>query len=153
LNAPTPTDGHRRLERLVGTWEGHETMHPSPWDPKGGPAVGRTTSRLALGGFALLSDYEQARDGRTTFTGHGVYTYDPGEDRYTLHWFDCMGSAPEVFTGGFDDDVLTLGHGGPGMHVRMTWDLRHHGTLRSKMEMSEDGEAWHTLFESEYVRR
>ena len=26
------------------------------------------------------------------FTGHGVYTYGPKGDRYSLHWFDCIGS-------------------------------------------------------------
>lgn len=147
MEMPTPTPGHARLEKLAGTWLGHEEMKPSPWDPEGGAAVGRTKSRMALNGFALISDYEQERDGETTFSGHGVYTFDPESELYTLHWFDCMGTPPEVFTGQFDGDVLTLGHGGPGMHVRMTYDLTETGTLRSKMEMSSDGDEWQTLFE------
>jgi hypothetical protein len=70
--------------------------------------------RLSLGGFVLLTDYEQERHAAIAFAGHGVYTYDPKEDRYSLHWFDCIGSPPEVFAGGFDGDVLTVAHGGPG---------------------------------------
>ncbi len=149
---PTPSAGHRRLEMLVGRWEGIETMHPSQWDPTGGRAVGRTTSRLALNGLALISDYEQERDGAITFSGHGVYTYDPETDRYSLFWFDSMGSPPEVFRGGFTGDVLTLSHGGPPMHVRLTWDLARSGRMGSRMEMSDDGITWRTLFDAEYRR-
>jgi hypothetical protein len=152
MEMPKPTAGHRRLAKLAGSWEGQETMYPSRWDPNGGVAVGRNRHTLGLGGFALLSDYEQERDGSVTFTGHGVYTYDPKADRYSLHWFDCMGSPPEVFVGGFEGDVLTLGHGGPGMHARMTYDLTDAETMRSRMEMSTDGAAWSTLFDAVYRR-
>jgi hypothetical protein len=147
-----PSDGHRRLEMLAGTWVGKERMYPSEWDPKGGIAVGRTTSRLALGGFALITDYEQERDGTITFTGHGVYTYDPETQQYSLFWLDSMGSPPELFTGEFRGDVLTLSHGGPHMHVRLTWDLTQAGVLSSRMEMSADGMTWNTLFDAEYQR-
>lgn len=151
MDMPGPSAGHRRLEKLAGSWEGEETMHPSPWDPKGGVARGRNEHTLALGGFALLADYEQQRGGTTTFTGHGVYTYDPEQDRYTLHWFDSMGSPPELFTGGFDGDVLTLAHGGP-MHARLTYDLSGADALKAMMEMSQDGAEWNVLFEAIYER-
>ena len=152
MDMPVPSDGHLHLEKLSGTWEGEETMYPSQWDPKGGVAIGRNRHKLSLGGFALLCDYEQERDGAITFTGHGVYTYAPDEDRYYLHWFDCMGSPPEVFVGGFDGDVLTLGHGGPGMHARMTYDLSTPGIMKGMMEMSADGAEWKVLFEAVYRR-
>ncbi|KPJ83171.1 MAG: hypothetical protein AMS18_17755 [Gemmatimonas sp. SG8_17] len=152
MDTPKPSAGHLLLEKLSGSWEGEETMHPSQWDPKGGVAVGRNKHRVSLGGFALLSDYEQERDGTITFTGHGVYTYDPNEDHYTLHWFDCMGSPPEVFVGGFEGDVLTLAHDGPGMHARMTYDLSTPGIMKGMMEMSPDGAEWKVLFEAVYKR-
>lgn len=153
MEMPKLTEGHRKLETLVGTWEGTETMHPSQWDPNGGTATGRTTSRLAVGGFAVITDYEQVRDGAVTFSGHGIYTFDPNEGRYSLYWVDSMGSPPEVFTGGFSGNVLTLGHEGPPMHVRLTWDFSNAGRLVSRMEMSEDGNAWKTLFDAEYARK
>lgn len=152
MDMPKPSPGHLRLEKLVGSWEGEETMHPSQWDPKGGVAKGRNRQYLSLGGFALIVDYEQERDGAITFTGHGVYSYDPKRDQYCLHWFDCMGSPPEVFVGGFEDDVLTLAHGGPGMHARMTYDLSTPGVMKGMMEMSPDGEEWKVLFEATYRR-
>lgn len=152
MNMPVPSAGHRLLEKLSGTWEGEETMYPSQWDPKGGTATGRNQHKLSLGGFALISDYEQERDGAITFAGHGVYTYAPNEDRYYLHWFDSIGSPPEVFVGGFEGDVLTLAHGGPGMHARMTYDLSASGVMKGKMEMSPDGAAWKVLFDGVYRR-
>jgi len=152
MEMPKPSAGHLALQRMEGTWVGEETMHPSQWDPKGGVAIGRNRHTFTLGGFALIVDYEQERDGEVTFTGHGVYTYDPKRDQYCLHWFDCMGSPPEVFVGRFDDDVLTLAHGGPGMHARMTYDWSVPDTLQGMMEMSPDGEDWKVLFEAVYTR-
>ena len=149
---PEPSEGHRKLEAFAGAWSGEDRMHPSPWDPKGGLAEGRTTSRVGLGGFALISDYEQTRDGRVTYAGHGVLTYDPRADRYEQHWFDSMGAPPQVFTGGFEGDALTLTHGGPGMHARITYDASRPGELRKLMEVSPDGARWSTLFESRYRR-
>lgn len=152
MEMPEPTSGHRKLEMLVGRWRGVETMHPSPWDPEGGTATGLNDFRLALNGFALITEYEQERGGVITFRGHGVMTYDPDDARYVLHWFDSMGSPPEVFTGAFEGEVLTIGHGGPGMHARLTYDLTRSGVLGARMELSEDGENWATFFECDYER-
>lgn len=58
MDMPKPSSGHLRLERMAGSWEGEEKMHPSPWDPKGGVAAGRMKNRPALSGFALIGDYE-----------------------------------------------------------------------------------------------
>lgn len=152
MNMPALTDGHLRLRELAGDWRGTETMHPSQWDPEGGSAEGRTNSYLALNGFALITDYEQRRDGVVTFTGHGVMTYDPAETRYVLHWFDSMGSPPEVFRGAFDGDTLSVSHGGPGMHARLTYDLSQSDRMVTRMEMSSDGVDWKTLFDAVYER-
>lgn len=152
MEMPKPTTGHTKLEKLAGHWEGEETMHPSQWDPKGGTALGRNKNRLALNGFALINDYEQERDGRITFAGHGVMSFEPKSELYILHWFDCMGSPPEVFSGRFDGDRLTVAHGGPGMHARLTYDLTDPEQMMSRMEMSRDGTKWNTLFEGRYKR-
>jgi Protein of unknown function (DUF1579) len=153
MDMPRLTDEHRKLEKMTGDWEGKEVMQPSQWDPKGGTATGRTRSRLDLSGFAVISDYEQERDGAVTFSGHSVMTYDPKERCYALHWFDCIGSPPEVFKGNFEGDILTMEHGGPGMHARMTYDLSRAGVMSSRMEMSTDGKDWKVLFNGEYNKK
>ena len=152
MDMPKPTAGHARLDLLAGRWEGEDTMLPSQWDPKGGTAIARTDSRIALNGFALISDYEQERDGVIAFAGHGVMTFDPASELYSLHWFDVMGTPPELFQGRFEDNRLTLAHGGPGMHARLTYDLTESPVLRTGMEMSEDGVTWMTLFTGRYQR-
>jgi hypothetical protein len=152
MDMPKPGPGHLKMEQLAGHWGGEEKMHPSQWDPKGGIAIGRTKSRMALGGFALISDYEQERDGVITFTGHGVLSFESINEVYTLHWFDCMGSPPEVFAGRFNGGVLPLAHGGPGMHVRITYDVTNPEYMLSKMEISQDGAVWNTLFDGRYHR-
>jgi hypothetical protein len=148
---PKPTEHHDKLRRLVGRWTGTETMHPSQWDPNGGTATGRNDCRMALDGFAVITDYEQERDGVITFRGHGVTTYSPTEACYILYWFDSLGSPAEVFKGDFDGDVLTVSHGGH-MNARLVYDFSQAGIMRSRMYMSEDGDAWATLFECDYER-
>jgi hypothetical protein len=63
-----------------------------------------------------------------------------------------MGSPPEVFTGRFEGARITLAHGGPGMHARMSYDLDPPGEMRMRMEMSPDGATWSTLFDGVYRR-
>ena len=53
------TEKHRKLEIMVGSWEGEEIIHPSPFSPEGGKAYGRSTNRLALDGLAVIHDYQQ----------------------------------------------------------------------------------------------
>jgi hypothetical protein len=98
MTTPTPNEQHRRLELLAGVWRGTETMHPSQWDPNGGTAEGTNEIRVALNGFALVTDYRQLRDGQPT------------------------------------------------------WDMSRPGIMGSRMETSNDGAEWSTLFECDYER-
>ncbi len=152
MEMPQPTEGHRKLEKLAGKWEGEEIMYPSPFDPQGGKAIGRVNARMALNGLALINDYEQERDGRIGFTGHGVFTYDAKEEAYTLVWFDCMGAPPETFKGKFEGGVFTLAHGGPGMHVRVTYDVSEPDCLKRSLEISPDGKQWNRFFDGRATR-
>ncbi len=152
MSRPQPTPGHAKLALFVGTWTGTENMYPSHWDPEGFVAEGCNTGRLALNGFALINEYEQRRDGEVTFTGHGVLTYDPRTDQYQMTWFDCLGTAPEMFVGKFEGEVLTLLSDRGEAQARLTYDFRQAGRWLGRMEMSTDGKFWNTLFESEYER-
>ena len=152
MEMPKPGDGHRQLERLTGNWEGTETMHPSQWDPKGGTATGTNRVRMTLGGFAAIVDYEQTRDGQVTFSGHGVYTYDAEANEVVLHWFDCMGSPPEIFRGTFDGNRLTVTSRNQMGFARLIYDHSEPDVLSSTMEMSPDGTTWATLFDGTYRR-
>ena len=78
MDMPKVTEHHQKLQTLVGEWKGEETIHPSPWDPKGRKGTSATKARMDLGGFYLITDYDQfGPDGQQTYKGHGVYGWDP----------------------------------------------------------------------------
>ena len=152
MDMPTPTEAHKKLEKLAGSWTGQDILHPSPWDPKGAEATGRVERRMALDGFVLLEDYEQERDGKISFRGHGVYSYDPVEGRYVVHWWDSMGMRVNVYHGQFDGDVFQTVSEQENGHSRITIELTEHGKARFLMEHSPDGREWSRCMESVYER-
>ncbi len=153
MDRPTPTKAHKKLEKLTGSWAGQDILHPSPWDPKGAEAKARVECRMALDGFVLLEDYEQKRDGKVSFTGYAVYSYDPVEGRYTVHWWDSMGKRVNVYHGQFEGDVLEIVCINETGHSKITTDLSEPGMLRFLMEHSQDGVEWGRCMESVYERR
>lgn len=153
MEMPKPTEAHKQMERLAGSWSGEETMYPSQWDPTGGTATARIDSRLALDGFALIGDYEQQRGGVVTFRGHSVWTYDGQANEYLLHWFDSMGCPPNVFRGKLDGDALTVTCRDATGNWRLTYHFVGEGQLRTRMDISQDGEQWTTMFEGSYTRQ
>ena len=151
MEMPLPTDAHRKLQKLVGSWTGEERMRPSPWDPAGGIAIGRVRNVSALDGFAVVQDYEQERGGRVTFRGHGIFWWDASSSAYVLHWFDSMGQAPNEFRGTFDAGVLSLVSYGVQGNARAVWDFRQPGGYLYRLEMSPDGVVWQALMEASYT--
>ncbi|MCX6922929.1 MAG: DUF1579 family protein [Verrucomicrobia bacterium] len=153
MEMPKPTEAHRRLHALAGHWIGQETIPPCPWDPKGGTDVGHCDNRVCVDGFLLTHDYEQERDGRINFRGHGVFTFDPAQKCYVLHWWDSMGVAANIFKGDFNGQRLQmLCHDAQG-HSRTTWEFPDADHYRFLMEMSQDGQQWMTLMEGNYTKK
>lgn len=152
MEMPTPSDEHRRLERLVGTWKGDETIHPSAWDPKGFTATGTMAFRSILDGFFVVDDYEERRGDRVTYRGHGVYGWDPRARRYTMYWFDSMGGNPEVVHGEWTGDELTFVRQGPPSFTRFRYRFDGTDAMRFDMSSSTDGAEWKLLMEGAYRR-
>ena len=153
MEMPKPTEAHRKLHALAGHWIGQETIPPCPWDPKGGTAVGHCDNRVGVDGFLLTHDYEQERDGRINFRGHGVFTFDAAQKCYVLHWWDSMGMAANIFKGDFNGNTLQmLCHDAQG-HSRTTWEFPDADHYRVLMEMSQDGQQWMTLMEGNYTKK
>lgn len=152
MDMPKPGPLHERLALLAGRWLGEETLMPSPWDPAGGTALGRVENRVALGGFAVLQDYVQSRDGQTCFEGHGVFTVDADKEEVVLYWFDSMGCPYNEFRGGFEGEALALYCDAPmgRQRVRFEWPARDRYGFR--MEMSQDGTNWQCLMTGAYSR-
>ncbi len=152
MEMPQPTEAHAWLEKLAGTWTGTEIMSPSPWAPKGGTAKGIIENRMALGGFSLIQEYRQEIEGKVTFEGHGVFSYDGKTEEYLLYWWDSMGMGVNDFRGKRDGDRLTLEHTGPMGHNRTVFDLGKAGTYTFRMQFSPDGAAWMNMMEGTYTQ-
>lgn len=154
MEMPQPTEAHAKLERLAGEWTGEETMMPSPWAPSGGTATSTTRSRMALGGFYLLVDYEQRVGEVVAFTGHGVYGYDPEAKKYTMHWFDCGSPTSEVpVYGTWEGDTLTFERASPTGGGRYVYRFPESGKYTFEMSSSKDGVRWQPVMEARYTRR
>jgi len=153
MEMPKPGAPHERMRQLAGTWRGEDRLHPSPWDATGATAEGRMTARMALGGFHLLIDWQQLRDGVVTFEGHGVLGWDPRGKCYTLHWFDSIGvehGAPHLGT--WDNDTLTLQHETSHMgHSRQVYRVGV-DAYDFRLESSQDGKTWSTFMDGSYRR-
>src|SRR6185503_8657799 len=142
MDMPKPTPAHDRLKSLVGSWTGDETIHPSPFDPKGGPATARVDNRSALDGFVVIQDYAQTRAGAPNYRGHGVFSWSAAENVYVMHWWDSMGFPASEFKGDFAGDVLTLKCATPMGHSRAAFDLGTPGRYTFRLDVSGDGRDW-----------
>ncbi len=153
MEMPKVDANHEKLHAMVGQWEGEEIMHPSPWDPEGGKSIGKITAAMELGGFFLISNYEQIRGDVTTFRGHGVYGYDANEKKHTMHWFDTMGGDPGApAMGVWDGDVMSFSNHHKFGYGRYTYEFKSDGVYTFKMEASQDGENWAPMMDSTYRR-
>jgi hypothetical protein len=152
MEMPKLTDAHRKLQLLVGNWQGEEKMFPTPWDSKGGSAVGYMNNRLALDGFAVIQDYEHRREGVVKYWGHAIFTWDPNLQSYVLYWFDSLGVGQNVFQGSFDEKKLTLTYKSHQGYTRASWEFTSDKSFSYRMEVSGDGTQWQAMMEGTYSR-
>jgi hypothetical protein len=85
-----PSEGHRRLEPMVGTWKAKTTFTMTPGAP---PSVEENTSehRLVLGGRFLEQRYTGTAMGMP-FEGIGYTGYDNVQKKYVGTWMDNFGT-------------------------------------------------------------
>jgi hypothetical protein len=154
MEMPGPGSVHRRLQEFVGTWIGKETMHPSPWSPVPVTAEGRVVASLQLGGFFLVSRYEQRVGGQKTFEGQGIYGWDARRERYTMHWFDTMGNDPGApALGTWEGQLLVFENETPMGKGRYRYEFLGAGRYRFEMAMSADGKTWAPILDGLYERQ
>lgn len=152
MEMPRPSPDQQALGILAGDWLGKEHIHPSPFDIAGGPAIGRVHNRLALDGFAIVQDYEQERNGRANFYGHGIFQWDILTHQYVLYWFDSYGLPPSAYRGTLKDGVMQLTASQGTGFSRVTFDFSHAGAYQYHMEVSTDGTEWVTFTDGAYTR-
>jgi hypothetical protein len=154
MDMPVPTIAHHRLHRLAGEWRGEDKMFPSQWEPEGAVAQAKHSNRISLEGFGLIDEFEQSRDGKTVFSGVGMWTIDPKDTKNecVLYWFDSLGMGIDVYRGGWKGDVLSVQSRNPMGHFKLTYDLSDPDEIKSRMDASADGKSWNGMFEGVYRR-
>lgn len=151
MEMPRPSDHHKKLAAFSGNWAGEETLHPMPWSPEAVRVTSQSRNRLDLDGFFLLIDHEQTRDGRISYRGHGVFGYDPRLQKFTMHWFDVMGSDPGApALGTWEGNTLRFQHSHHMGHSRYTYHFENDRKYTLKIELSQDGTNWMPFLSGEY---
>lgn len=140
------------LGLLAGEWEGEETIATTRWG-EGGPARGRFSARLDLGGRVLLMDYREEREGKPALQAHAVFSTGTEPDEYTLHWFDSYGFVPaQPAPGHWDGERLVFLRSSPRGQTRHTYAFRD-GVCELTLESSFDGGMhWEPVMRGDYRR-
>lgn len=149
MEMPKVSEEMARLTELFrGTWRGEETLYPSPWDPAGGTGYGTWIVRPSVDGFCLLVDYDEERDGKIAYRGHGVHGWDSGEGCFFAYWFDSSGVMPRAGNRArLDGDRYTYQDG----HNRFTYTWRD-GVFEFLLETARDGAPFAPVHEARYRR-
>ena len=151
MQMPQPGAPQKQLAKLAGNWSGDEKLEPSPWDAKGGPAKGSVKNRVVVDGWAVVQEYEQTRDGKVSFKGHGVFSHDASKDVVVFNWYDSMSGGPWTYTGNWKGDVLTVSGESGGGKGRCVFDVTG-GTYKFSLDVSQDGSQWNTFMSGTYKK-
>jgi len=152
LNAPTPTDEHRRLAAFAGEWRGEETVFASRW-VEGGEAESRVSARMDLNGFYLIQDSRQTRADKESFAAHAVFTYDREDRLYKLFWHDSLGYfAPSPASGSWSGNSLVLVRGSLRGNARHIYEVIDGNSYTMKIQYSPDAEGWSDVLTGIYRR-
>jgi hypothetical protein len=108
MKLATPSEGHKKLDVLVGTWNAKSTMWMDP-DPSKKPMVSEGVSehKWVLGGRFL----EQRFEGKfmdMPFSGLGYTGYDNYKKKYLGIWMDTAGTTMMYSTGTFNPSGKVL---------------------------------------------
>lgn len=153
MEMPRPKSEHAKLAALAGDWAGDETLLPSKWGP-GGKARGRISARQAINDFYVLWNYEEEKDGRVVFKGHGVFAWDDERKDYAFYWFDSMGFLPDSASRGrWVDDGFVFLRVTPRGHVRHTFRFEGEDVFHLTIENSfDEGQTFQAFMSGSYTR-
>ena len=102
----SPSDNHKVLDPLVGTWS-----HIVKWwmTPDRPPETSKGTSEIkwVLGGRYLLHAVKGTSMGQP-FEGMGLTGFDNGKQTYQMIWMDTMGTGMMLGEGTYDSGTKTL---------------------------------------------
>jgi hypothetical protein len=147
------SDGHQRLQALVGAWRGEEEVSDTQW-ADGGPATSEVLAQAEFGGQFVVQRYRQRRDGTISFGSHCVFGFDQQNSLFTMHQFDSMGFVPvSPATGTWDGNTLTLLRSSSRGAARVIYDFDGGDSYRMRLEFQPIGsDAWQDMVRGLYRR-
>ena len=106
--AGMPGENHRRLDQLIGEWDGVFKIWMAP-DTEPMISRGTVTREWILGGRYVQETVEATSDWGT-FTGMGIIGYDNVDGQYEVAWIDSMSTGIYTETGFYDagENVLSM---------------------------------------------
>jgi hypothetical protein len=64
-----------------------------------------------------------------------------------------MGVPPNIFTGGFENNILTLAYRSAREYTRSVFDFTQETRYQFRMEVWQDGKQWHSFTDGTYERK
>jgi hypothetical protein len=147
------SDGHQRLQALVGAWRGEEEVSDTQWTD-GGPATSEVLAEAEFGGQFVVQRYRQRRDGTVSFGSHNVFGFDQQNKAVTMHQFDSMGFVPmSPASGTWSGNELVLERSSSRGSARVTYNFDGADTYRMKLQFKPAGsDAWQDMVSGVYRR-
>ncbi len=140
-----------RFTFFAGSWEGEETIDPSPWDREDDVMTGRLSFRPARDGV-LAVEYAECRSGRHCYRASGVLAWDP-QQGYRLWWSDSeRGSRPLLAQGRWDGEQLTFSCDRPREWARFCLRVEGEDRMVFRRECPADGEPGAPIIEARFER-
>jgi hypothetical protein len=102
----TPSDAHKWLEPLVGTWDAKITMWMTPGAPPQ-ESTGTSENKWVLGGRFVEQRHEGSFMGQP-FSGVGYTGYDNYKKKYIGTWMDTMGTMMMISQGDAAGKTLSM---------------------------------------------
>jgi uncharacterized protein DUF1579 len=106
MKVATPSEAHKWLEPVVGTWDAKITMWMAPGAPPQ-ESTGKSENKWVLGGRFVEQRYEGNFMGQP-FSGVGYTGYDNYKKKYVGTWMDTMGTMIMVSQGDAAGKTLSM---------------------------------------------
>jgi len=147
------SDGHQRLQALVGAWRGEEEVSATQW-ADGGTATAEVLAEAQFGGLFVVQRYRQRRDGTISFGAHSVFGFDQQNSVVTMHQFDSMGFVPtSPASGAWNGDELTLDRSSPRGSARVDYIFDGADGYRMRLRFKPAGsDVWQDMVSGVYQR-
>ena len=153
---PQPTDEHKQLSELVGTWK---VACKFFMDPSGEPMENEATEEVEMvGPFHIATTFKTDMFGMP-FEGRCTCSYDPKLGKHISTWMDSMNPYLWHFEGEREGNgVLTMHADGPNpmgegqAKFRSIEEPQDDGSRKWEMAVQTPDGGWFTMMQYHYTR-